>query len=338
MLTTDLTQSTPSASARTPSTPSTPSTPKASRLPGWALAGAALVALAAGCGAPEEDTDTATAQDSLTATTMWVGAHVGEPDNSEEAFLSVSSKFGPFRVRRSFNKNLPSDIQHSAAADDARNHVISFLSVKPPTIGGVAKGLYDNDIKTLAASFPTDHTTYLTMYHEPENDMTGPQFVALFRHFYTKVKAANPHIKVGTVHMSYQWRPGSSTTAEEDSWWVGSAYTDFIGVDDYNEKTTSGRTTAASDPQFQRWFNWAKTKGKPLAVVEFGRMENPNDASARANDLLNTETFLRNNNFFMFLYWHSTGPLNGGTVDWGLKSGPTATAMRTIAARGRTGW
>ena len=304
------------------------------------LAGLAVAAVLTGCGAPEEEfSDTAASQNNLKATTtMWVGAHVGEPDNSQASFLSASSKFGPFRVRRSFNPNLPDNIRRSAAADDAANHLITFLSVKPPTISGVAKGLYDSDITSLAKSFPTDHTTYLTMYHEPENDMTGPQFVSLFRHFYTKVKAANPHIKVGTVHMSYQWRPGSSTTADEDSWWVGSAYTDFIGVDDYNEKTTSGRTTAATDPQFQRWFNWAKTKGKPLAVVEFGRLESPSDANARANDLLATESWLRNNNFFMFLYWHSTGPLAGGTVDWGLKSGPTATAMRAIASRGLTGW
>jgi len=60
---------------------------------------------------------------------------------------------------------LPSNIAQSAAAKDAQNHVVSFLSVKPPTIDGVGKGQYDAAIRSLAASFPTDHTTYLTMYH-----------------------------------------------------------------------------------------------------------------------------------------------------------------------------
>lgn len=248
-------------------------------------------------------------------------------------------------MRRSFNKNLPDHISKSAAADDAAKGVISFLSVKPPTIDGVADGLYDTQIRSLAASFPRDHTTYLTMYHEPENDMSGARFVRMFRHFYQVVKAANPKIKVGTVHMSYQWRPSTDPnlpTRTPDSWWVGSAYTDFIGVDDYNNATSSGRTSAESDPQFQRWYGWAKTKGKPLAVVEFGRFEDPKDAkdaNARARDLLKAESYLRSQGFFMFLYWHGLGESSDGDVwDYRLTSGPSRTAMQDISSRGRTGW
>jgi len=296
--------------------------------------------LVAGCAAANDADEEGAPQareatQEVTQSTMWVGADVNKPAATTAAWLDASKQFGPWRVRRSFNPNLPDGIGKSAAADDAKNHLVSFLSVKPPTIDGVAKGTYDTTIRSLAASFPTDHTTYLTMYHEPENDMGGPTFVKLFRHFYQVAKAANPHIQIGYVAMSYQWRPGSSSTKNPDDWWVGANYTDYLGVDDYNEATTSGRDNAGNAPDFQRWYGWAKTKNKPLAVVEFGRLENPNDANARGNDLLATETYLRNKGFFMFLYWDATGAKN---IDWRLSDGPTGDAMRAIASRGRTGW
>jgi hypothetical protein len=266
---------------------------------------------------------------------MWIGAAVNLPDNSVSSFLTASSAFGPFRIRRSFSPGLPDSISSTPAATDVANNVITFLSVKPPTISGVAAGTYDAKLKSLAKSFPTDHTTYLTMYHEPENDMTGAEFVAMFRRFYKVVKTANPNIKVGTVHMSYHWRPGADATETPADWWVGSAYTDFIGVDDYNDATTTNRTHAGDDPAFQRWYTWAAAKDKPLAVVEFGRLENPNDAGARADDLLDTEAWLKDHGFFMFLYWQAIGYKN---VDWRVKSGASKDAMRDIASRGLTGW
>ncbi|WP_394850063.1 hypothetical protein LZC95_21710 [Pendulispora brunnea] len=298
--------------------------------------GIGLLVLAAGCAANgDADTGNTTENPIAKPSKMWIGADVNKPDNKIGSWLAESDEFGPWRVRRSFNSGLPNHIDKSAAAKDAENKVISFLSVKPPTIGGVAKGKYDDDIRSLAASFPTDHTTYLTMYHEPENDMDGPTFVDLFRHFYKVVKEANSHIQVGYVAMSYQWRPGSDSTKNQDDWWPGSDATDFLGVDDYNEATTKKRTHAGNDPQFQRWYDWAKTKGKPLAVVEFGRMENPDDPGARATDLLATETYLRDKGFFMFLYWDATGT---GNTDWRLSGGATRDAMRAIASRGQTGW
>lgn len=266
---------------------------------------------------------------------LWIGAAVNQPDNGVSSFLTASSAYGPFRIRRSFSPGLPDSIASTPAASDAKNNIITFLSVKPPSISGVAAGTYDAKIKSLAKSFPTDHTTYLTMYHEPENDMTGPQFVAMFRKFYKLVKAENPNIQVGTVHMSYHWRPGASATSDMSSWWVGSAYTDFIGVDDYNDATTSGRTNAETDPAFQRWYTWAAAKDKPLAVVEFGRLENPNDSSARADELLETEAWLRDNGFFMFLYWQAIGYKD---IDWRVKSGPAKDAMLDIASRGQEAW
>jgi hypothetical protein len=135
--------------------------------------------------------------------------------------------------------------------------------------------------------------------------------------------------------MSYHWRPGATATANPADWWVGSANTDFIGVDDYNDATTTKRSSAGDDPAFQRWYTWAASKGKPLAVVEFGRLENPNDVGARAEDLLDTEEWLRNHGFFMFLYWQAIGYKS---IDWRVDTAESKAALRDIASRGLTGW
>lgn len=86
---------------------------------------------------------------------------------------------------------------------------MSFLSVKPPSndIAGVAAGKYDAPIAALAATIPVG--SYFTMYHEPEDNMTGAQFTAMFKQSYKAAKGANPKITIGYVAMAYQWRPGS---------------------------------------------------------------------------------------------------------------------------------
>lgn len=326
----------------------------------WLFTAAALLSpLLVGCGnvdgefADEADSNEA----ALTASTMWVGGAVTEPNSTVENWLAVSRPLGPWRIRRSFNTHLPNHINKTSAADDVANNVISFASVKPPSNGsieydikGVADGKYDSDIRALAASFPKDHTTYLTMFHEPENDMSGAQFVPMFKRFYKVVKAANPKIQVGTVHMSYQWRPSTDPnlpTKNPDSWWVGAENTDFIGVDDYNNaiddsdsKDDEVRSSAKTDKSFQRWYGWAKTKGKPLAVVEFGRFENKAKPATIVKDVQDTEKYLREQGFFMFLYWQGLSKKNskGEIWDYRLSSTQAKDAMKAIAAQGKKGW
>lgn len=325
----------------------------------WLVAAAALLApLLVGCGNVDGELDGVdVAESALTPGTLWIGGAVTEPDSKVDTWLAASRSIGPWRVRRSFNKHLPDHISKTSAAEDAANNIITFASVKPPTKGsieydakGVADGDYDDEIRRLAASFPKDHTTYLTMYHEPEENLTGAQFVAMFRRFYKVVKAANPKIKVGTVHMSYQWRPSSDPnlpTRDQDSWWVGPEYTDFLGVDDYNNAIDDSdgirdevRTSAKTDKSFQRWYQWAKQKGKPLAVVEFGRYDNKAKPEDMVKDLLDTEQYLRDEGFFLFMYWHGKSSANsrGEIWDYRLSTSASKDAMKKISARGKKGW
>ena len=70
------------------------------------------------------------------------------------------------------------------------------------TPAGVAAGLCDTEIQTVAAAMPAG--SYLTYFHEPEDDTTGTQFVAAFIRVYQKAKQTNGFNKAVPVHMSYQ--------------------------------------------------------------------------------------------------------------------------------------
>ena len=80
--------------------------------------------------------------------------------------------------------------------------------------------------------------------------------------------------------------------------------------------------------------------GKPLAVVEFGRFENRSKPETMVKDLLDTEQYLRQEGFFMFMYWHGLSKENskGEIWDYRLKSTQTKEAMKQISSRGRKGW
>lgn len=112
------------------------------------------------------------------------------------------------KVRRSFNSTLPSSFAASSAKDDAKYGYKSFVSWKPPggDVAGTTADRYDAAVAAWARSVPRTGI-YATSYHEPENDMTAAQFVAMHRHLYTVVKAANPTIQWGPTYMSYWWQP-----------------------------------------------------------------------------------------------------------------------------------
>ena len=227
-----------------------------------------------------------------------------------------------FKVRRSFNQptRFPDTLSQSAAAGDAALGITSFLSVKPPDndVAGVTRGTYDGRIRSLCASMPNG--AYLTMQHEPEDNMTGATFVPMFRHFYATCKAANSNLKIGYVAMAYQWRPGSATTADMNAWDVGSGFSDFLGVDTY-VPSWSPKNDLSKEVNFQRWYQWALTKNKVLVIAEYGI---EGQQTGGMSDVDRAALFTRSMKWVyesaprirMVLYWNSA-PAMGGT-EWAL--------------------
>jgi len=278
---------------------------------------------------------------------LWVGAAANRPtasgvDASLAVFDDANAAVGPLRYRRCFNPTLPATHQTSCARDDWSHGYRSFVSWKPPQLdfAGTAAGAYDKQIEAWATSVPTHIGLYATVWHEPENDLTGAQYVAMYQRVFAVVKAANPSISFGPVYMSYWWREGSSHYAPggPNAWWVWSRYADFVAVDTYSPNPTPLR----DDPDFQGWLRFvnAKAPDRPLIVAEYGQYvvkpgtsPDPAKLARRARVIEADETYLRSMRFTMWLYWDGVGAQG----DWRLMDSVSQAAWREVASNGRSG-
>lgn len=125
---------------------------------------------------------------------------------------------------------------------------------------------FAGDLLTLATYLNTlDSDVYLTVWHEPENDMTGPQFVDIYNQCYSTLKPQCPRLKFGPVAMAYQWVPGRAVANPTD--WLPTQ-ADFYGVDVYSHTTISQGGRLVDHTGFTRWLS-AVDPGK-VFVVERG--------------------------------------------------------------------
>ncbi|MBA3523834.1 MAG: DNRLRE domain-containing protein [Geodermatophilaceae bacterium] len=275
------------------------------------------------------------------ASTMWIGAAANDGSGIAgiDVFNESNAAIGPLRFRRSFDSGLPSSFQTSAAKDDAANGYRSFVSWKPPNgdFVGAAQGKYDPQVIAWAQSVPTTGV-YATSFHEPENDMTGAQFVALQRHLYTVVKAANPSIQWGPVYMSYWWDDGTNHyIGDKAAWWPGNDYADFTAVDTYSAKQP---VALENDPEFRGWYDYMLGTGEEMIISEYGQYvvkpglsADPVKLADRARIITEDAAWLaEQGTISMWLYWDATGAQG----DWRLNDPESQQAWREVAGTGRT--
>jgi hypothetical protein len=300
-----------------------------------ALAAAAVVAVAVLSTGPRHATSPPpAAQATPSGPALVIGAYNGTNAGTVTAgFLETNAQIGPLRVRRVYASDLPVDVEQTDAAGDHAAGITTFLSVKAAP-AEVTAGLHDAQITALARSMYDGD--YLTIYHQPEPAMTGAEYVAMSRHFYTVAKAARPGLYVGNVYMAYQWRPISTTTVDEDAWWVGSAYTDFLGVDSHWQSWRGPiPQSLGEDPWQLRWHDWASAKGKPLLVVENGIDVAYSDAQ-RAAYFAGSEQWLRGHGYRMWMIFNGGANTCCGITGPGYDFPQTQAVWRAIAARGRS--
>ncbi len=274
----------------------------------------------------------------------WIGAAASDPipgggiDYGIGVFNDRNAEVGPLTYRRSFDSTLPTSFQTSAAAQDQANGYRSFVSWKPPNgdYVGAANGRYDDQVTAWARSVPT-YGVYATAFHEPENDMTGPQFVAMQRHLYTVVKAANPSIRWGPVYMAYWWDDGTNHyVGNKDAWWPGNDYADFTAVDVYSNDARPLET----HPEFRGWYDYMLGTGKQMIIAEYGQYvvkpgqtADPAALADRAATIRQDAAWLaEQGTISMWLYWDAMGDKG----DWRLTDPQSQAAWRDVAASGRT--
>ncbi len=265
----------------------------------------------------------------------------GFGDNTLADFKVANRLLGPLRMRRSF----PSLASWGTvvAADKAAGFV-SFVSAQVPSgdYAGTAAGRHDAEIRAAVRNLPAG--THVTMNHEPENDVPGPVWVAMFRRFYTVAKAANPGLRVGPAHLTYAWRngrvgaSGSNTGTQTHAQWdVGDRYRDFTAADTYSVTGQSLQT----DPQFRAWFDFFnRVSNKPLGIAEYGQYAQPAGQprnrtleNKRAALIKQDAAWLTAQPQFtaMWLVWNGSGDQG----NWKLQDRASIDAWKTVAARAR---
>jgi hypothetical protein len=178
-------------------------------------------------------------------------------------FEKADRELGPLTIRRSFEPDLPASFHASSAASDQAAGIRSFVSWKPPgnDYRGVAAGAYDGEVRAWARSVPRTGA-FATAYHEPENNMTASEFIALHRHLYEVVKEANPTIRWGPVYMAYWWDPAEPEDYVGDplAWWLGGDRADFAALDWYGPDPRPMSTSGS----FRHWYDVMEPTGKAV--------------------------------------------------------------------------
>jgi hypothetical protein len=257
----------------------------------------------------------------------WVGAYTGcggQCTKDPATLWREKNRLiggGKLSYSRDFDDKIPDVGREAWRKVPSPDH---FYSMKPPggDINGFLAGRYDGALKAVIRVLPAG--TKVTMYHEPEDNMSGQTFAALLGHFRTVVKSVRPELSVWYVAMAYQWQTNSKGHVATNQGWIDAAKTaDAVGVDVYAR--AGYFKSLADDAGFTRWWNEIKVpSGKAdWGVIERG-ISNENGGAARAKILDDDWAFAKSHGLRTFLYWDSGGDE---------LTGPQETAVyRSIAA------
>ena len=262
--------------------------------------------------------------------TLAVGATTSINDtvgsgNTCAGFLEERGHLGNLGIRRVFASagQLPPADAVSCQTSHGATLWYSFKTSCTPA--AVAAGSCDTEIQNIASAMPAG--SFLTYFHEPEDDMTGTQFVAAFSHAYGVAKTTNAAINVVPIYMSYQWRTGSTGVTDNGTggdreiqdWIVPAAFADAYGLDLYWQASTRGSepddpVSVGSDPRMTRWYNAFSGLSRPLTLPEWGIDDDQGTRASRASAINASRTWLTTHNFHVINYWQMDNWYLGATT------------------------
>lgn len=165
----------------------------------------------------------------------------------------------------------------------------------------VAAGRWDAKLRAVGAE--VDSRVRLIPYHEPEDDMSPSRFTAMFNRVATRVKSAARGHRLVYSAMAYQFRPGSSTTADPAAWFPTGA--DVYAADVYSGRSEPLTAILPDHPGFKRW-NRYRPKTKPWAVTERGFITGSRFRE-RADQIAREAAWLKTSGCAVYIYWNSEG-------------------------------
>jgi len=244
-----------------------------------------------------------------------VGAHWGilmengKADNVLAHEAASGRKFA--MVRRFYDSwnartNIPTS-EVKAMADGGRYVHIS-IKTSPYKWTDMASGARDAEIAQFANRLKDwNKPVMLTVHHEPDGTEacdwpsdkvnqstcmgTAADYKAMSQRFYNIFKAQGAN-NVSFAYVTIAWNYTAGGGAAKNKWvmdaYPGNNHVDWVGVDAYNFLQNDAAAFEYSkrwkneSELYDAWYQWAKTTGKPLALTEWGSLEDPTTPGRKA--------------------------------------------------------
>jgi hypothetical protein len=226
----------------------------------------------------------------------WWGAAPGAMTSTprDAALATYERKTGRkadiMHLYKAGNQLFPTETERKLALEPGRQRLLSINWKPSGTWADIAAGKADAQIDAEARYLRAtwSHKFFLTIHHEPENDvvttagsgMTAKDYRAMFRHTALRLKAGG--VGNAVLVMNYMGFQEWATQPWFGDLYPGDDVVDWIAYDPYlsadNGKgngyaTLVNRTTNAKVwPGFYRWAT-TKHPGKPLMLAEWGIFE-----------------------------------------------------------------
>jgi len=108
----------------------------------------------------------------------------------------------------------------------------------------------------------------------------------------------------------------NATHFNPTAYYPGDAQVDWLAADGYNfAPAKPGSTWTSFQTLFQSWYNWAKTKPRPIMAAEYGVMEDPAVPGRKAQWYSDMEASVKANMPLLqgVVIWDTTNVKNGAT-------------------------
>lgn len=168
-------------------------------------------------------------------------------------------------MRRAYDGAPPSSIGASQLNVDVGTGRKVVYSIKPTittsivTMDSLAQGIANSGLDVDVA-----------IYHEPVDNMTGSDFIALYQRSAPSFR--NLGIPVGVIYTNYSCNlPYGNAQSALHAYWPGASVVDWVGIDEYPiNEITSTKDALPMDQRTRRVCQFVDALGKPLILCEYG--------------------------------------------------------------------
>lgn len=259
-----------------------------------------------------------------------VGIYVGDQSTSTPDYAALwrarQRSYGPVPLWRCYDSSIKTP---TTARFTRIPGAVPVYSIKPPNDdhGGFAAGTYSTQYKAVVEALPSD--ALVTVWHEPEDDLTGPEFLALTERAITDLREVNPDVGYFYCAMAYQWETNSQGHTGSVAGWIEAAQmVDLVTVDVYASQ--SDFSPMEADVGFRTWMERIVVPSEvPWGVTERGISSHAGEA-ARTDMLIQDWQYAARHDAHLMMYYDADW--TGGA--WQLRTPMEVSAMRAIASQG----